>query len=75
MHVWVTPKPHIHREYGQRFPPSFHISYTMDCPAEIQKVVANTWNKHYEAADEGSSDNLGVNWGANASLRLKASML
>ena len=35
MHVWVRPKPHIHKEYGPRFPQSPHISYTMDCPAVL----------------------------------------
>ena len=29
-------KPHIHKEYGPRFPPSPHISYTMDCPAVLE---------------------------------------
>jgi hypothetical protein len=35
MHVWVMPKPQIHKEYGPRFPASPHISYTMDCPAVL----------------------------------------
>jgi hypothetical protein len=35
MHIWVRPKPHIHKEYGPRFPPSLHISYTMDCPVVL----------------------------------------
>jgi len=36
MPVWVKPKSHIRKEYGPRFPPSPHISYTMDCPAVLK---------------------------------------
>jgi len=35
IHVWVRPQPHIHREYGPRFPLSAHISYTMDYPTVL----------------------------------------
>ena len=35
MRVWVRPEPHIHKEYGPRFPLLLHTSYTVDWPAAL----------------------------------------
>ena len=41
-HVWVRPKPDIHKECEPRFPLSLHTSYTMDCPAALVSEDASS---------------------------------
>ena len=43
MHVWVRPKPHIHKECGLKFPLSLHTSCTLDCLAALAGEGASSW--------------------------------
>jgi len=62
MHVWVRPKPHFHKEHGPRFPPSPHISYTMDCPAVLKgRDAASGCYGQWVGHDTGQSSTSGRN--------------